>query len=444
MVPDSTASNRTEPLFEDRFIALGRPEGHERRLRLESAPLLASLKRAGTSHVYADTADAEELRALLAIGEDAAIAEVDGNTVNQPLVHKVLSRLLAQAEPARWAEELCARRAGLTPAELAVFLYTIVCGRIGNDIVRSLASSRLWEVSLQLHMRLGADPEQAKQVARVLCRMVPSAIVKVPFTPQEPACFLVARDLEREGIPVNFTSTFSARQVVAVALLANVTRTNVFMGRLNQGLKADLLGEHVDLEAQRALLGLRRDAGVRTQLIVASLRDWKTFVRVAGCDVFTAPCDAIRDFLEQTEIAPSHIQSQLETSYEYRLGIAEEVLRTLGAEWIARLYRVEGELAEFLLELRKSSEFAALDDGDELFRRFDQAGFGDLFHSPTATEWREIRASKLPNIESAFTRAVPLDTLYSLLADADFEKHQEEMDRMLEPFTRGGEKRAGR
>ncbi len=51
-------------------------------------------------------------------------------------------------------------------------------------------------------------------------------------------------------------------------------------------------------------------------------------------------------------------------------------------------------------------------------------------------------ASKLPNIESTLTRAVPLDTLYSLLADADFEKHQEEMDRMLEPFTREEERRS--
>ena len=119
--------------------------------------------------------------------------------------------------------------------------------------------------------------------------MVPSGVVKVPFTPHAPHCFLIARDLEREGIPVNFTSTFSARQAVAAGLLSNVTLTNIFMGRLNQGMKAALLGEHVDLAAQRALLRLRREAGIKTLLIVASVRDWQTFTRVAGCDVFTAP-----------------------------------------------------------------------------------------------------------------------------------------------------------
>ncbi len=47
--------------------------------------------------------------------------------------------------------------------------------------------------------------------------MVPSALVKVPFAPHAPAMLLVARDLERDGIPVNLTSTFSARQAVAAA-----------------------------------------------------------------------------------------------------------------------------------------------------------------------------------------------------------------------------------
>jgi hypothetical protein len=91
--------------------------------------------------------------------------------------------------------------------------------------------------------------------------------------------------LEDEGIPVNFNSIFSGRQVVADPLLVKVMRTNIFMGRLNQGLKADLLGAHVSLEAQRILLRLRQDPGIYTQLIVASLRDWRSF---------SIPLDAMR------------------------------------------------------------------------------------------------------------------------------------------------------
>ena len=119
------------------------------------------------------------------------------------------------------------------------------------------------------------------------------------------------------------------------------------MGRLNQGFHAALLGEHVALEAQRALRRLRREAGVKTQLIVASIREWQTFVRVAGCDVFTAPCDVLGEFLAQTDVSSEALTSQLETSYEDRLGIADDAIRAVGQERIARLWRVEPEFVEF-------------------------------------------------------------------------------------------------
>ncbi len=106
------------------------------------------------------------------------------------------------------------------------------------------------------------------------------------------------------GIPVNFTTTFSARQVVAAALLANVARTNIFMGRLNLGLESELLGEQVDLMSQRVLTWLRNEAGTKTLLVVARVRVWQTLAYGAGCDIFTAPCDVLKRFLTQTEIGP--------------------------------------------------------------------------------------------------------------------------------------------
>lgn len=418
--------------FDDLVIDYGRLSRPVTRPNLVTSPLLTALRRAGTGHIYADTADPEELGKLLAAGEDAILAEVDGNTANQPLVHKVIEGYLETGDPAAWSRDLRERRSALTPAELFPFLYAIVCGRIGNDITSKFAADRSWEVSLQLHMGLCEHPERAKEVGRYLRGMVPSAFVKVPFTPHAPYCFLVARDLEREGIPVNFTSTFSARQTVAAALLSDVSRTNIFMGRINQGLQSPLLGEHVDLEAQRALRRLRRDFGSKTQLIVASMREWQTFVRTAGCDVYTAPCGVIDDFLTQTEVSPSDIRTQLETSYEDRLGIPESVGTKLGQDWIARLYRVEPEFIEFLREYRGTAEYHDLTDGDTLYKRFDDAGFGDVFYAPSGTDWGEIRRNKIPDLDATLTKQMPLDTLYSLLADADFEKYQDEMDRAIE------------
>jgi transaldolase len=257
----------------DVLIALRHSHGLPKNPKLTSSPLLAALKNAGTTHIYADTASQEELAQVLENKQEALLEEVDGNTVNQPLMAKIIKPYLEQNNPAQWAQLLREQGQGLSQQELLPLLYSIVCGRIGTEIVRAFASGRSWEVSLQLHMGLVNDSEKAFQIGRSLRRMVPSAFVKVPFTPHAPACFLVARDLENEGIPVNFTSTFSARQAVAVALLANVTRTNIFMGRLDQGLKAELLGAHVALETQRMLQRLRQNPGIKTQLIVASLRD---------------------------------------------------------------------------------------------------------------------------------------------------------------------------
>ncbi len=418
--------------FDDAVVASGQPAGAVASPRLASAPHLAAVCRAGTAHIYADTADVTELGALISTGDRTIFREVDGNTANQPLVRKVIARYLEGDGPAAWARRLRALRPAATPRDLNTLLYAIVCGRIGNDVARAFGAGRAWEVSLQLHMQLAGDAEAAKRVGRYLRRMVPSGVVKVPFTPHVPHCFLVARDLEREGIPVNFTSTFSARQAVAAGLLANVTLTNIFMGRLNQGLQAALLGEHVDLAAQRALTQLRSERRIKTLLIVASVREWQTFVRVAGCDVFTAPCEAIRGLLTQNDIAAAEIKSQLATSYEDRLGISADVLRALGRDRIARLYTVEPELIQFMTELRASQEYHNLRDGDQVFKRFDQAGFGDLFYFPTAAEWQELRKNKLPDLGAPLTQRLPIDTLFTLLADADFEKFQEEMDQMIE------------
>jgi transaldolase len=254
------------------------------------------------------------------------------------------------------------------------------------------------------------------------------AIIKVPFVPYAPECFIVARDLEREGMPVNFTSTFSARQEVAAAPLCNVSRTNIFLGRLDQGLEACVLGAQVSLEAQRALRQLRRAFAVKTLLIVARIRNWNTFVQTAGWDVYTVPVNVLRDWMKQDQIAPEQVTSRLDQSYSDHLGISDQVLSLLGTERIARLYDVEPSFIDFLQTFGSTREWRELNDAETLFKRFEEAGYGDMFYSPRQDDWAEIRGGKVPDLNGSLTQRLPLDTLYSLLADADFEKHQEEMD----------------
>jgi transaldolase len=76
-----------------------------------------------------------------------------------------------------------------------------------------------------------------------------------------------------------------------------------------------------------------------------------------------------------------------------------------------------------------------LQDGERLARRFDEAGFGDFFYAPTTEEWSTLRASKLPQLGAEITKRVALDTLYSVLADADFEKEQEAIDGTVAEHT---------
>jgi hypothetical protein len=65
--------------------------------------------------------------------------------------------------------------------------------------------------------------------------------------------------------------------------------------------------ERVRLVSSAPLAALRRTGTAHvdadtTRLIVASVREWQMFFRVAGCDVFTAPCGVLDKFLSQTDM----------------------------------------------------------------------------------------------------------------------------------------------
>jgi hypothetical protein len=287
-------------------------------------------------------------------------------------------------------------------------------------------------------MDLCGFPDRARRVARRLVELAPQAFVKVPFTPDHPSCLFVARDLERWGIPVNLTSTFSVRQVVLAALMTGARRTNVFMGRLDDGLKAERLGTHVVLCAQEALRELRRTHGVDTHLIVASMRRWRTFVEAAGCDVYTAPPDVLRDALLQDEIRPEELRAGRPVEGGLaELGVDPAVHDAVGPTSLARLFDVEPALVEFLAEFGGSDEYRDMQDEDRLVARFDEAGFGDLFHAADASDREEAREQKLPVLDGRLRGRTELDTHYSLLANADFAKHQEAVDAALDPHRAG-------
>ena len=92
--------------FDDAVVSYGQPPGEVARPRLSSSPLLAAVCKAGTAHIYADTADVNELAPLITTDGGDTIREIDGNTANQPLVHKVIAHYLEDSDPAAWARRL--------------------------------------------------------------------------------------------------------------------------------------------------------------------------------------------------------------------------------------------------------------------------------------------------------------------------------------------------
>jgi transaldolase len=429
------------PRYDKTIVELMQSRSARRRpaknIRTVSHPLARAIKVCGTAHIYTDTADQKEMHDLLVHGEDAdniyLYEEVDGNTTNQPLIIKVLDQFIGGGEADNvvgWIKVLQNQKPDLTIQEATVLIYSIINGRLGLDVLDNYSAGRMWQISLELHTALAPDPVGSKRIGRCLSQAVPNSFVKVAFTPDHPHSLLIARDLENQGIAVNFTATFSARQVIAAAILANPHRTNVFLGRLGQGLESELLGEQVVLETQRHLQRLRKQLNLRTLNMLASVRRWQTLVLTAGCDVYTVPYPVLKAFFLQTDVEPGQIQNCLEADYSDRLAISDNVLEKVGLEKIRRLYKVEPEFIEFLTELREAADFPRL-DGKGLFKRFDDAGFGDFFYSPSPSEWRELRKGKLPDLDSPLTQALPLDTLYSLLAVGDFMNFQDRMDEVI-------------
>lgn len=156
-------------------------------------------------------------------------------------------------------------------------------------------------VSVELHTDLADDEERAVEYARRLYAICPERfIIKIPFTP---AGLVAVRRLGKEGIPVNFTLGFSARQNYLAAAFSNPAYVNVFMGRLNafvadNGLgSGDNIGEKATLSTQRELLVLREEKRSRSRLIGASMRNGPQVAALAGLDVYTMPVKVAEEYI---------------------------------------------------------------------------------------------------------------------------------------------------
>jgi transaldolase len=304
-----------------------------------------------------------------------------------------------------------------------------------NFILNAAHALRLVEefdahVSVEEHTDLAHDVERAVQYARRYHAICPERFyVKIPFGA---AGILATRQARKEGIPVNHTLGFSARQNYAVTRLAHPSFVNVFLGRLNSfvlenGLgSGDYVGEQATLASQAAVRHLRESAGLTTRQIGASFRSWEQYVNLAGLDVITAPPKVAGQLLARGNRLP-HITSRIDQRYRpaTKAGVNPSRIR------LDTLWDIDDALVNCVDALKREN----LDSftPEDLVNFFQAHGCHDLLvhwsNSQITTSREEGKIPNLDNWADALAGgSIGLDSLMNLAGLNAFAADQDEMD----------------
>ncbi len=119
-------------------------------------------------------------------------------------------------------------------------------------------------------------------------KIAPNIVVKCPMTAEG---LKAVRILNREGIKTNVTLVFSPNQALLVAK-AGATYVSPFIGRLDDA-------GHVGMQVIADTLQIYRNYGIKTKVLVASIRHPVHVVEAAklGADVATMPPDVLDKLL---------------------------------------------------------------------------------------------------------------------------------------------------
>ncbi len=379
-------------------------------------PIWQKVRALGT-RLWLDTGDIDEADALWC-------CEFEALTTNNTLLNKEIQKGLYDDLVREAAEAIRRTVPQIDEQELVLEIAFILNARHALRLVERFDA----HVSVELHTDLGHDVERSVAYGRRYFDICPERFyVKVPLTP---AGLLAARQLGQEGVPVNFTLGFSARQNYAIALLAQPRFVNVFMGRLNAFVADNKLGdgrnigEKATLATQRMLVELRDARRTRSLLIGASVREGAQVEALAGLDVLTMPPKAAAQYETSP---PARLSSQVRTDPPVPLaeGVSFEDF-SAGTLWdVPQVFKdcVEGLLQEDMDTMTPDdvrSHFARRGLADFLPDWSPEdvrtaAGDGKI---PVFTTWKE-RLSK---------GAIGLDALLNLSAFEAFASDQRALD----------------
>ncbi len=253
--------------------------------------------------------------------------------------------------------------------------------------------------------------------------------MKIPLSP---AGLLATRRVAAEGIGVNHTLGFSARQNYVIARVAGPAFVNVFMGRLNSFVAENGLGdgtyvgERATLASQDAVAGLRENLGIGTRQIGASFRSGEQVRDLAGLDVMTMPPKVAKGFLD-LGLEPGDVVSRTDADYEPPLNDGVDPAAT----GLDTLWDVDEKLVKCLDALDETDieHFTA----EQLVDFFAEHDCGDFLvrwsAEQIATSAAEGKVPKLEHWKDALAEGrVGLDALMNLAGWNSFDADQREMD----------------
>jgi transaldolase len=294
-------------------------------------------------------------------------------------------------------------------------------------------------VSIEAHTALANDVAGTVAYAKQAYAVCPERFyIKIPWTP---AGLLATRQLSREGVPVNLTLGFSARQNYVAARLARPMFVNVFLGRLGAFVSQNNLGdgqyvgEKATLASQEAIKTLRQKEGIKTRQIGASFRDAQQLYDLIGIDIMTLPPKVVAEY-RAMDVGLDRIVDR--TNWEYVPVLKEGV--DPGAIGLETLWHVEDALIACVDELDEENldKFTPAD----LVAFGRNAGCEDLFVSWTQEEQQISREEgKIPDLEhwsvALSRRQMGLDSLMNLAALNAFIVDQGDMDAHVEKTLQG-------
>ncbi|MCB9892018.1 MAG: transaldolase [Planctomycetes bacterium] len=258
--------------------------------KAKSQPAWHPIKERGTT-LWLDTGD-------IGAAERLWCEEFDALTTNNTLLNKEVQKGIYDEFVPVAAKEIRGVEAGISDHDLVLELAFCLNARHGLELVQTFGA----HVSVELHTDLAHDIEASVAYGRRYAAICPDKfIVKVPLTASG---IIAARRLADDGIPVNFTLGFSARQNLLVALLAKPEWCNVFMGRINAFLadngygSGENAGERATQASQHVCTEMRKAGRSPTKQIGASMRSFAQVPALAGLDVYTMPVAVAEGWLQ--------------------------------------------------------------------------------------------------------------------------------------------------